>query len=258
MYYLPVMDPFAWWVTVAPFDKWLYVMLVGLPAATLVIYHLTRSTDEAVREDRALGRFSRRFGLAVVRSLPGELARAIAEVTDGDLQRHFVFHKGVAYLSVARSNAVEASDSLHFVMKLEEPGPTMTVRPVPVVDGKKERPKGAIVFQKDPEFTEEFVVEGPQPKAIGRFLAQHLRDLLLDLPQSFLRVQGKTLVFSVFGRLDADEIERVAVAADELFVEYGAKGGRPLLPEPDDDADLDEPPPEPKKKARPKAKLARA
>ncbi len=92
---------------------------------------------------------------------------------------------------------------------------------------------------------EQFLVEGPDAKAIGRWLSKPIRDALLDFPDAWLFVQDRAMALAVYGPVDADRMEELVIAADAIFAEHGNEGAPSLLfdgsgDDYDDDSEEDE------------------
>jgi uncharacterized RDD family membrane protein YckC len=73
-----------------------------------------------------------------------------------------------------------------------------------------------------------FEIEGDDAKAIKRWLAPSMRRALCDLPNAWLRVEGKMAVLSTYGFADADGLDALVDAADAIFAKRGA-GRAPSL-----------------------------
>ncbi|MEZ4302209.1 MAG: hypothetical protein R3B70_45195 [Polyangiaceae bacterium] len=195
-------------------------------------------------------------GPSRVAELPPSLRGALAAATSGEQIAHFELVRDLAYLSIVESNLVEGSDSQVVTARLEERAPQMVVRPLPIVDGVPVANSG-VLFKKDPELMKAFLIEGPDAKAIGKWMSAPIRRALCKVPGAWLRVQGNTMTVSAFGSLEADELDGLVELADEIFAEHGAEGGPSLFGDGDDRA------PEPvvapaKKKAKKSAPPATA
>jgi len=202
-------------------------------------------------------------GLRRVTSLPSPLPR-ILEATGGGVRLDtFVLVPKLAFLVTMAADLTQASDHQTVVAKLDEAGPTFTVRPLPIVEGER-APNTGVQFKKDAEFMQLFLVEhgvgerpvapdgGAADKAVRTWLSPPLREALLELPEGWLRVDGKakTMAFTVYGPADADRIEALIAAADIVFAEYGAGGGPSLLGDDGPDGAGDAPPPSKLKKPK--------
>lgn len=196
-----------------------------------------------------------------VASLPGPLARMLLAAGGGQRLGFYELVSKLAYLAVMGADQTAGSEHQTIVGKLDEAAPTFTVRPVPVLDGQREANTG-VQFKKDEEFMEAFIVdrglEGSETapaapseavdKAIRQWLSPTVRAALLELPDLWLRVDGKTMALSLYGRVDADRMHELVTAADVIFAEYGAEGGPSLFGD-DEDDEKPAPAPQPKKKA---------
>jgi hypothetical protein len=102
----------------------------------------------------------------------------------------------------------------------------MTVRPLPLGELN-----AAIQFRKDPEFMAAFLVEGqtPDAKAIGKWLSKPLREMLLESPDAWLRVEGDTLALTLYGFIESERLEELVELADVFCAEHGAEGGPSLF-----------------------------
>jgi hypothetical protein len=223
------------------------------PALALLVFVISARTGESKRLEGSVTRWvARRKRVAPVRkvpSLPRELGALARSVTDGDALAHYELvggteagKAGIAFLSLTGPNALEGSGGAHVVMKLAHAAPTFTVRPLPLEDGERVSNTG-IEFRKHPEFMAEFLAEGQDPRAVGKFLSKPLREALLDWPRLWLSVAGKAMTLSVYGPVDEDELDLLVATADVLFAEHGARGGPSLVGEgggDDDEADAED------------------
>lgn len=165
-----------------------------------------------------------------IASLPSSLRGALLAVGGGDQVAHFELVPDLAYLSVMEANGMAGSDYIAVSAKLDEPGPTFLAHPLPIVDGVPVANTG-VQFKKDPELMSKFLIEGPDAKAIGKWLSSPLRRALCDVPWAWVRVQGKTMTVSGFGLLSAEKIDALVELADAIFAEHGAEGGPSLFGE---------------------------
>lgn len=163
-----------------------------------------------------------------VGSLPSALRGALFEVGGGDPVAHYELVSDLAYLSVMEANATAGSDYQAVSAKLEVAGPAMTIRPLPIIDGAP-LPNTGVQFKKDPELMAKFLVEGPDAKAIGKWLSGPIRRALCEVPWAWVRVQGKTMTVAGFGAFDATKIDALVELADAIFAEHGAEGGPSLF-----------------------------
>lgn len=199
-----------------------------------------------------------------VATMPGSLTRMLASAGGGARIDTFELVPKLAYLAVVGADMMQGSDHQTVVAKLDEPGPTFTARPLPIVEGERMANTG-VQFKKDADFMALFLVErgleerapiapagDSDDKAIRKWLSPPLREALLDFPDGWLRVDGKakTMAFTLYGPADADRIKELVIAADVVFAEYGAGGGPSLLGEEEEDEDEDAPPVVPTKKPK--------
>lgn len=165
-----------------------------------------------------------------VTSIPAVLHRAALGVGGGDILAHYQLVKDLAYLTLIEANATAGSDYQTVSTMLEQAGPALSIKPLQRIDGQP-IPNTGVQFKKDPELMNLFLVEGPDAKAIGKWLTAPLRRALCENPNAWVRVEGKTLTVSAFGALEADKIDRLVELADAIFAEHGADGGPSLFGE---------------------------
>ncbi len=203
-----------------------------------------------------------------VTSMPGPLTRMLASAGGGVRVDSFELVPKLAFLVAMGADATQGSDHTTVVARLDEASPTFTVRPLPIVEGERVANTG-VAFKKDTEFMELFLVErglenGPPvpvsedgDKAIRKWLSPPLREALLDLPDAWLRVDGKAkiMALTLYGPADADRIQEILAAADIVFAEYGADGGPSLF---GDDEEDDAAPPAPALKSAKQSKAGGA
>jgi hypothetical protein len=229
-----------------------------------------RGGKEVIVSEVDPGRAPRR-----VTSLPGTLARALQTTGGGERIAIFELCPKLAYLAVMGPDLTQGSDHVTILAKLDEAGPTLTVRPLPIEEGSR-IPNTGVRFEKDPELTASILIEpavdgspavvtAAVTKAIRKWLSPPLREAILELPDAWLRVDGKarTMAYTLYGPTDAHRIQDLIAAADIVFAEYGAAGGPSLLGEDADEAPAEEAAPQeaapPRKKkakggAKPRAK----
>ncbi|WP_437998662.1 hypothetical protein WMF26_00325 [Sorangium sp. So ce185] len=233
------------------------------PLALLVVWYLTglRGRHEA-RRDAELVRWrvlmtpkaaSRRSGAQrdsrktvadidgprPVRSMPGSLERMLDDAGGGAVVARYELVPKLAYVAVAGPDAKNGSEYQVVVAKLAKPAPRLTVCPLPIIDGRR-APNTGVQFKKDPDFMEQFLVEGPEAKSIGRWLSARVRDALRDFPDAWLFVQDRVMAIAVYGPVDAERLQELVVAADAIFAEHGAGGAPSLLFEDSEADDEDE------------------
>jgi|HubBroStandDraft_6_1064221.scaffolds.fasta_scaffold164963_3 hypothetical protein len=244
---------------------WLWI---AGPVAAALIYVLTGWRDrrreaeierwEAMTSERA-GRDTKR-----VNSLPGPLMRLIDVAGGGQPVAYFELVPKIAYLALMGSDSMNGSDHHTVVCKLDDPAPSLTARPLPILEGER-IPNEGVLFKKDPDMTALYLVERtvegkPEPaageavdKAIRRWLSPPVRAALKDLPACWLRADGKAMSLTLYGPADADRLNELLTTADVVFAEYGADGGPSLF---GDDEEEEEkaaaPAPPPAKKDAPK------
>ena len=242
------------------------------PVAVVIIYLLTMSRDKRRADEADAWAVSQRVKRVAV--VPSAVAGLLDEVGAGAPLRVFEIIPKVAYLGVFEANAVAGSDHQTVFLKLENAAPAFTIRPLPIVDGNRITNVG-VPFAKHAAFAESFLVEGDDVAAIKRWLTRPLRKALLQLPDLWVRVDGKLMTVTLYGTtytprhdeeptgaatgpyregprspvvLDSMRLQDLVTAADALFAEHGADGAPSLLLEEerddapgDDDDDADEP-----------------
>jgi hypothetical protein len=179
-------------------------------------------------------------GAKKVTTLPGPLARILLAAGGGERVGYFELVPKLAYLAVMGGDATSGSDHQTVIARLDEQAPTFMVRPLPIIEGQREVNNG-VQFKKDPDFMEQFevarslepgfIVAGTEAddKAIRKWLSPPLREALMELPDAWLRVEGKTMALTLYGSADADKLGELVTAADIVFAEYGAEGGPSLF-----------------------------
>jgi len=201
-----------------------------------------------------------------VNSLPGPLMRVLIAAGGGKRVGYYALVPKLAYVAIMGGDPTCGSDHQTVVAKLDESSPSFTVRPLPILDGQRE-PNTGVQFKKDPEFMEAFIVDRfldgsdaevavpneATDKVVRKWLSPPVRAALMDLPDLWLRVEGKTMALTLYGRVDADRLHDLVTAADVIFAEYGAEGGPSLL---GDDEEEAEDAPAPAAKPAPPAKKA--
>jgi hypothetical protein len=179
------------------------------------------------------------IGPPEVSSMPGDLTRMVEEAGGGAVLAYYELFPKLAYLAEMAADATAASDHHTVVAKLAKPGPTFTVRPLPIVEGVRVENTG-VKFPKDPEFMQLFLVEGEDARAIGKWLKRSMREALCEYPDLWLHVRGRAMGLTLFGPADAEQIDDLIAVADEIFAEVGAEGAPSLIAEEEDDEDLDD------------------
>lgn len=174
------------------------------------------------------------IGPRQITSLPGDLNRLHSEIGGGMPVARYELLEKLAYVSVMDADLISGSEYQAVLARLEKAGPSFTVRPLPMVEGKRV-PNTGVQFKKDPAFMELFVVEGADAKKIGKWLPRSLRDALRELPDAWLYVQGRAMALVLYGPVDADRMYDLVAAADTLFAEHGDEGGPSLFFDDEDD-----------------------
>ncbi|WP_437780605.1 hypothetical protein [Sorangium sp. So ce1097] len=174
-----------------------------------------------------------------VRSMPSSLERTLQETGGGAVVARYELVPKLAYVAVVGPDAKNGSEYQVVLAKLAKPAPRLTACPLPILDGQRV-PNTGIQFRKDPDFMDQFLVEGPEAKAIGRWLSKRVRDALRDLPDAWLLVQDRVMALAAYGPVDAERMEELVIAADAIFAEHGSEGAPSLLFEDDSDEDDDE------------------
>lgn len=226
------------------------------PVAVLILWFLTglRGRHEA-RRDRELARFralmtptreeqlgtyrktrkSRRAsaeaaGPRLVRSLPGSLQSMLEETGGGVPVARYELVPKRAYVAVMGPSFKNGSEYQAVLLKLASAAPPIAICPLPIIDGAR-APNNGVQFKKDPEFMELFLVEGPDAKAIGKWLPRSLRDALREFPDAWLYVQDRAAALVAYGPVDADRMEALVAAANAIFALHGGEGAPSLLPD---------------------------
>jgi uncharacterized RDD family membrane protein YckC len=164
----------------------------------------------------------------LVRAVPGDLARLVADVGGGARIADVVLVPKNAYLVVRGPDGATVTGHQTVLCKLAKPAPRMQIRPLPVVEGRPADNPG-ISFSKDPEMMDLFIVEGPDPKAIGKWLKPSLREALKEMPRVWARTDASVLAVTLHGATDADGFDELVAVADAFFEEHGAKRGVTLF-----------------------------
>ncbi len=204
-------------------------------------------------------------GAKKVAHVPASLRRLLEAAGAGTPLGHYELVPKLAYLSVMKADMMSGSDHQTVIAMLEESVPALTVRPLPMIEGVPVQSTG-IEFKKDPDFTAMFVVEAGvegdpaappmqgTDKAIRSFLSRPVRDALRDLPNAWLRVQGKTMALTLYGELESTELNALVATADVIFAEYGADGGPSLFGDDEEEELAPAKPAKTAKSPKPKAK----
>jgi hypothetical protein len=210
-----------------------------------------------MRAPKKAGKKGEASGPKRAASLPSAFANLLDAAGGGQRVGAYELVPKLAYLAFMGGDAMAGSDHQTVLAKLDEAAPTLTVRPVSIVEGQRETNVG-VQFKKDAEFTDTFVVErfleGTElpgsgsdagDKAIRKWLSPPVRAALLELPDAWVRVEGKAMAITLYGAADADRIGELVTLADVIFAEHGAEGGPSLFGDEDEDEPSDAPAPPP-------------
>jgi hypothetical protein len=221
------------------------------PLAVVVIYVIS-GLDRSERDERIRAAEAWRngpgAGAKLVRRLTPDFSASLEDAGGGEPLRIYELFPKLAFVTVVGSDAVAASDHQTVVGKLEGPAISFTARPLPIVDGKR-APNTGVTFPKDPDFMAEFLVEGEDAAATKKWLSKPIREALLDLPASWLRVRNGRMTLTLYGAANEDLLDALIVCADAIFAEHGADGGPSLLGDEADQEPNEAPVKPPSKKA---------
>ncbi len=218
--------------------KWLWFVGPLLILATYLAVVLTSTREDARRKvelnrwiDELLGpllvgkkQLSRR-----VRALPRELEWASRTAGGGARVADIVLVPQLAYLAVRATDAETLSGHHSVVCKLKKPAPRFVCRPLPIVDGHPSANGGVRI---DDDFGKSFIVEGDDGKGIRKWLDADVRAAIAELPEVWVHTDGATMAVSLYGAVDADQLDALVAVADGLFAAYGASNDS-LFGEPD-------------------------
>jgi uncharacterized RDD family membrane protein YckC len=164
-----------------------------------------------------------------VREVPPQFGPLLEEIGGGSRVTDLVLVPKLAYVAVRAADSATASNQYTVLCKLADPAPSFVCRPVPIVDGRVQQLPS--IHFKDAEFADHFVVNGDDEKAIKKWLSASVREALLDLPEVWVRTEGRSLAVTLYGSADADTLDELVAVADALYAEHGA-GDEPLFGEP--------------------------
>jgi hypothetical protein len=227
-------------------DNWKWLTA---PALLAVLYWLTSDRTKRRESEVEAWRLARtpkkgeptkgKPGAKKGAKLPDDALALVENVGGGASIGTFELAPKLAWLEVRNADALSGSDHQTVLAKLEGPPIALTVRPLPVVEGA--RPAGTgIAFKKDPEFTEQFLVEGADSAAVKKWLVAPIRQAMLDMPDVWLTVRGRLMALTLFGPADAERLEDLVVVADAIFGEHGAGGAPSLVGDEDEDDEEDD------------------
>src|SRR5262249_11668666 len=131
-------------------------------------------------------------------ALPREFAHVIEEVGEGRVLGSYELAPKVAYARFIQGDAEGGSDHQTVFVRLAEPGPMFSARPLPLLDENNRVPNTGIEFRKDPEFFSTYLVEADasEAKAIGKWLSRDLRTLLREHGDVWLHVRGRAIALT--------------------------------------------------------------
>ena len=172
-----------------------------------------------------------------VGSLPRDFARLIEMIGEGRVVGQYELAPKVAYARFVTSDAEGSSDYQCVVVRLAEPGPTFTARPLPLYDETTRVPNTGIEFRKDPEFASTYLIEADpaDAKVVGRWLSRDLRELLCEHEHDevWLQVHDTTMALTVYGNIRAERMAMLMDVAEVFVAEHGAEDGPSLYGETD-------------------------
>lgn len=189
-----------------------------------------KSTDKKSTDKSA----DKKPGPRQVTSLPGPLFRVVPELGGGVPLGYYELIEKLAYVAIMGPNLTNGSEYQVVLAKLARPAPWLMACPLPIVDGAR-LPNTGVQFKKDPDFMGLFMVEGPDAKAIGKWLSRPVRDALRDFPDAWLHVEDRAMALVLYGPVDAERLQELIATADTIFAEHGAEGGPSLLAESEDE-----------------------
>lgn len=170
-----------------------------------------------------------------IRSLSREFAEVIEEIGEGRVVGQYELAPKVAYARFILGDMDGGSDHQTVLVRLAEPGPSLTARPLPLFDEHTRVPNTGIEFRKDIEFFSTYLVEADASlaKDIGKWLSRDLRTLLREHGDVWLCVRGNTLALTVYGPIREEKIAALMELADVFVAEHGAEDGPSLFGETD-------------------------
>jgi hypothetical protein len=168
-------------------------------------------------------------------ALSRDFAQAIEDVGEGRVLGTYELAPKVAYARFVLGDAEGGSDHQTVFVRLAEPGPTLTARPLPLLDDNNRVANTGIEFRKDPEFFSTYLVDADASvaKAIGKWLSRDLRTLLCENGEVWLHVRGRAMALTVYGPIRAEKITALMELAEVFVAEHGAEDGPSLFGETD-------------------------
>jgi uncharacterized RDD family membrane protein YckC len=208
--------------------RWLWFVAPLVLLASYLAIVLT-STMEDARRTRALNRWlDELLGPLVsgkkslrrrVRALPDRLIAMVEAAGGGARVADIVLVPELAYVAVRAADGATASSHHTVICKLKKPAPKFVCRPLPIIDGRPLENRGLAV---DEEFCESFVVEGDDIKGVRTWLDSEVRATLYAHPDVWLRTQGDVMAVTLYGPIDADQLDELVATTDALYAKYGA------------------------------------
>jgi len=214
--------PWLWFV--GPLVFFLISLLVGI-FPTTEQRHIRRNIERWI--DELLGPLRTKKGSRSrrVKQAPAIFNPLLERIGGGSRLTDIVLVPKNAYVVVRLDDALAASNHVSVLCKLakKDRHPTFTCRPLPIVDGRAIENHG-VLFEGDDEFSELYLVEGEDEKAIRKWLTEDLRDALLELPDVWLRVDEGAMALTLYGYRDLETLDELIDVADAFYAEEGATG----------------------------------
>jgi hypothetical protein len=170
-----------------------------------------------------------------VGALAREFADVIEEVGEGRVVGQYELASKVAYARFVTADIEGGSDHQTVLVRLAEPGPAFTAKPLPLLDEQNHLPNTGIEFRKDPEFFSTYLVEADATlaKEIGRWLSRDLRQLIREHGDVWLCVRGRAMALTVYGPIREEKSTSLVELAEVFVAEHGAEDGPSLFGETD-------------------------
>ena len=162
-----------------------------------------------------------------VGALSRDFAQVIEDIGEGRVVGQYELATKVAYARFVTSDIEGGSDHQTVLVRLAEPGPTFTAKPLPLLDETSHVPNTGIEFRKDPEFFSTYLVEADASfaKAIGKWLSRDLRQLMREHGEVWLCVRGRAMALTVYGSIREEKIAALVELAEVFVAEHGADDG---------------------------------
>jgi hypothetical protein len=166
-----------------------------------------------------------------VGSLLRDFAYVVEEIGEGRVVGQYELAAKVAYARFITSDVEGGSDHQTVLVRLAEPGPTFTAKPLPLLDEREHLPNTGIEFRKDPKFFSTYLVDADATlaKAIGKWLSLDLRQLIREHGDVWLCVRGRALALTVYGPIREEKIAALVELAEVFVAEHGAEDGPSLF-----------------------------